>query len=189
MPLAVTFTAGTTPFLSLKVNRMIAKFFLSLSKVVVGVSLAMIVLSLAGVATARYFMAKLAVLPEKPLYASETQTAEPIEVEENSAVPTEPEAVATPPVDSAPEAASEAALEPGQYKVLVVQPIGLVLREGPGQDYIQLGGVEYDDTLIVIGQNESQTWLNVRLSNGQEGWVKGGGNVQAAENNPAETEE
>ena len=154
-----------------------AKLFLSLLKVVLGVTLAMIVLSLAGVAAARYFMAKLAVLPEKPTYESETATIEVVSEEATdpaaslSAPGVTPELSLEEPLEEPPEEP----LEPGTYKAVVVQPIGLVLREGPGREYQQVGGVEHNETIIVLGQNNDQTWLNVRLlSSGQEGWVKAG---------------
>ncbi|MEO1347586.1 MAG: SH3 domain-containing protein [Cyanobacteria bacterium J06635_15] len=151
-----------------------AKLFLSLLKVIFGVALAMGVLSLAGVATARYFMAKLSVLPERPIYESET-TAVEVAAEEEPVDPSAstPSVVATP--TEPPEELPEEPLEPGTYKATVVQPIGLVLREGPGREYQQLGGVEHNETIIVLGQNNEETWLNVRLlSSGQEGWVKAG---------------
>jgi hypothetical protein len=50
-------------------------FFLGLSKLILGVAVALILLSMAGVATARYFMGRLSVLPPKPLYGDEMPTA------------------------------------------------------------------------------------------------------------------
>ncbi|MBE9139871.1 SH3 domain-containing protein, partial [Nodosilinea sp. LEGE 07088] len=54
-------------------------FFIGLSKLILGVAIALILLSMAGVATARYFMGRLSVLPPKPLYGEEVATppAEP----------------------------------------------------------------------------------------------------------------
>lgn len=71
-------------------------FLVGLSKFVLGVVIALLLLSMAGVATARYFMARLAVLPPKPLYGSE-----------QPAPPTEPPPAA-PTAETAPAPAAEA---------------------------------------------------------------------------------
>ena len=42
-------------------------FFIGLSKLVLGIAIALMLLSMAGVATARYFMGRLSVLPPNPL--------------------------------------------------------------------------------------------------------------------------
>ncbi|MGG6241990.1 SH3 domain-containing protein [Nodosilinea sp. AN01ver1] len=144
-------------------------FFIGLSKLILGVAIALILLSMAGVATARYFMGRLSVLPPKPLYGDEMPTA----TEAVPAAPT-PEAAAAP--EAAPEAAPpEPALEPGAYKAVVVQPIGLVMREGPGVEFPQVGGVDVNEAVVVLEEPADQDWVKVRVvSNGQEGWVKAG---------------
>lgn len=149
-------------------------FLVGLSKFVLGVVIALLLLSMAGVATARYFMARLAVLPPKPLYGSE-QPAPP--TEPPPAAPTAetapaPAAEAPPP---APEAAPEPELPPGSYKAIVVQPIGLILREGRSTEHPQAGGVDYNEELIVLEEPADQGWIKVQVaSSGQEGWVKAG---------------
>ena len=50
-------------------------FFIGLSKLVLGIAIALMLLSMAGVATARYFMGRLSVLPPKPIYEDETPVA------------------------------------------------------------------------------------------------------------------
>lgn len=153
-------------------------FFLGLSKLILGVAIALILLSMAGVATARYFMGRLSVLPPKPLYGDEMPAPEP---EAN------PETAAEPAVDPPPEPAPavepppEPALEPGAYNATVVQPIGLVMREGPGVEFPQVGGVDVNEAVVVLEEPADQSWVKVRVvSNGQEGWVKAG-NTRRAE--------
>lgn len=143
-------------------------FFIGLSKLILGVAIALILLSMAGVATARYFMGRLSVLPPKPLYGDEMPTA----------LEAEPEAapVAAAPPEAVPEAAPpEPALEPGAYEAVVVQPIGLVMREGPGVEFPQVGGVDVNEAVVVLEEPADQDWVKVRVvANGQEGWVKAG---------------
>jgi len=159
---------------------MMKAFFLGSTKLILGVSMALVLLSLTGVATARYFMAKLSVLPPRPVFENDValqteETAPPA-----AAQPAPAEAPA-PPVEEPP---------PGSYAAVVVQPIGLVMRSGPGPEHQQLGGVDYQDEVLVLETNEAGTWMKVRVQeNGQEGWVKAGNtqNLNApAENAPAQ---
>ncbi len=148
-------------------------FFIGLSKLILGVAIALILLSMAGVTTARYFMGRLSVLPPKPLYGDEVPTppAPP------AAVPTAPaEAVAAPPAEPAVEPPPvQPELEPGAYQAVVIQPIGLVMREGPGVEFAQVGGVDVNEAVVVLEEPADKTWVKVRVvSNGQEGWVKAG---------------
>ncbi|MEA5448192.1 SH3 domain-containing protein [Leptolyngbya sp. CCNP1308] len=147
-------------------------FFLGLSKLILGVAIALILLSMAGVATARYFMGRLSVLPPKPLYGDEMPAPEPEAAPETAAEP-----AVEPPPEPAPvaEAPLDPALEPGAYNATVVQPIGLVMREGPGVEFPQVGGVDVNEAVVVLEEPADQSWVKVRVvSNGQEGWVKAG---------------
>ncbi|NER81193.1 MAG: SH3 domain-containing protein [Leptolyngbya sp. SIO1D8] len=155
-------------------------FLVGLTKLILGVSLALVLLSLAGVATARYFMAKLSVLPPKPVFNNDAVSGQV--VAETSAttetVTTSVEAATSPP----PEVLPEAEKPPGSYDAVVVQPIGLVVRDGPGVQYEQLGGVDYNEQVLVLKTSEDGRWLNVRVeSSGQEGWVKAGNTQNLSE--------
>lgn len=144
-------------------------FFIGLSKLILGMAIALILLSMAGVATARYFMGRLSVLPPKPLYGDEMPVSAPEAAPEAPAEPV----VEAPPAPAEPPA--EPALEPGTYNATVVQPIGLVMREGPGVEFPQVGGVDVNEAVVVLEEPANQSWVKVRVvSNGQEGWVKAG---------------
>lgn len=45
------------------------------------------------------------------------------------------------------------------------------LREGPGVEFQSMGMIAPRTELVVIGRNSDGNWLNVRLPNGQEGWI------------------
>lgn len=150
-------------------------FFIGLSKLILGVVIALILLSMAGVTTARYFMGRLSVLPPKPLYGDEMPTE--AETAAEAAPETPAAAVEAAPVEPPPEPA----LEPGAYEAVVVQPIGLVMREGPGVEFPQVGGVDVNEAVVVLEEPADQDWVKVRVvTNGQEGWVKAG-NTRRAE--------
>ncbi len=163
-------------------------FFIGLSKLIVGVAIALILLSMAGVATARYLMGRLSVLPPKPFYGEEV----PVEPPPAEAAPeTTPEATPetaaqaeAPPVETPPvvePAPVDPALEPDAYDAVVVQPIGLVMREGPGVEFLQVGGVDVNEAIVVLEEPADQSWMKVRVvANGQEGWVRSG-NTRRAE--------
>ncbi|MBE9078630.1 SH3 domain-containing protein [Romeria aff. gracilis LEGE 07310] len=135
-------------------------FLLGLTKFVLGVLLAMVILSIAGLAMARYFIMRISELPERPTYEND--------------VPAEPAPAATSPPAQATSGQPRPTvnLPPGSYQAVVSQPIGLILRDGPGIEYEQIGGVEYETELVVI--EEQDGWQKVQLPGGREGWVKGG---------------
>ncbi|PSN12597.1 SH3 domain-containing protein [filamentous cyanobacterium CCP5] len=145
-----------------------AGFLQGLSKLILGVAIALILLSLAGVATARYFMGRLSVLPPRPVFEGETST--------EGAATAPAEAPATAP-EPAPEAVPEPAPspEPEGYAAVVTQPIGLVIRAEPSTASQQLGGVDYNAQVQVLEDSDDGRWMLIRVSaSGQEGWVKAG---------------
>jgi uncharacterized protein YgiM (DUF1202 family) len=167
-------------------------FLIGLSKLILGMAIALALLSMAGVATARYFMARLAVLPPKPLYGAEVPASPPPDpaaapdaAADAPAAPP-PEAAAAPaavpaaapaaePAAESAEAPVAEALPPGSYRAVVSQPIGLIVRSGPGTEHGQVGGVNHNAELVVLEEPAGQGWIKVRVaSTGAEGWVKAG---------------
>jgi uncharacterized protein YgiM (DUF1202 family) len=45
------------------------------------------------------------------------------------------------------------------------------VREGPGTEYNIVDAINPGTGVILIGQNEDGTWLNIRLEDGREGWM------------------
>ncbi len=163
------------------------RFLVNLSKLILGMGLALVLLTLAGVVTARYLMGRLAVLPAKPLYGDEQPTPPPTTATSTTAapplMPPEPApptpTVTPPPAVPGAEVPTAAA---GSYEAVITQPIGLVLREGPGTDRPQLGGLDYNQAVVVLEEPTDQPWVKVRVAaTGQEGWVKAG-NLRRREN-------
>lgn len=71
-------------------------------------------------------------------------------------------------ISSLPFADSPAAPEP---PVPVAPGAVLSLRSGPGFNYPVTGSVYQGLRVTAIGRNANSTWLKVRLSDGQEGWI------------------
>ncbi|MEB3312594.1 MAG: SH3 domain-containing protein [Cyanobacteriota bacterium] len=153
-----------------------SRFLGTLSKLILGIVLALVLVSLAGVVTARYLMGRLAVLPAKPLYGDEqapvtTTTPNP----SPPVITPAPAPEVTPPPNPVAPSADAPAVPADSYEAVVNQPIGLVLREGPGTDRPQLGGLDYNQTVVVLDEPTDQPWVKVRVTaTGQEGWVKAG---------------
>ncbi len=147
-------------------------FLLGLTKFVLGVGISLLLISLAGAATARYFLTQLSSVPERPVYENDLAPAD------NAATP---EAAETP--QAAPEKPAEQpddasnAVEAGTlYQVKVTYGTGLLIRSGPGNEYGSIGGVDYDEIVDVL-EESGDRWLKIRFD-GVEGWVRGKGNTQ-----------
>ena len=157
-----------------------------LLKLITGVTLAIAILFFVGVSAAQYFFRQLATPPPRPTFASDNpspEAAEPSPPAAESAT----ETVASPaPVEPPPEPSPEPVVEPvpvpatdpNAYDARVTQPIGLVIRQGPGQDTSQVGGIAYNEQLTVLETSADGEWLRVRLASGVEGWIKSGNTEQ-----------
>uniref|UniRef100_A0ACD5GQH0 SH3 domain-containing protein n=1 Tax=Desertifilum tharense IPPAS B-1220 TaxID=1781255 RepID=A0ACD5GQH0_9CYAN len=52
---------------------------------------------------------------------------------------------------------------------------GLILREASGTDANRVGGVGYNERVIVLQESGDKAWQKIRLNGSeQEGWVKAG---------------
>lgn len=155
-------------------------FLVGFAKLGLGFALALVMFSLAGVATARYFMAKLSVLPPKPVFNNDSITAAATATETPPTTDAAPEEITTTTAtEPAPEPVER---PPGSYEAVVVQPIGLIVRAGPGLEHPQMGGIDYNEEILVLETSEDERWINVRVTaSGQEGWVKAGNTQRLGE--------
>ncbi|MCB0133159.1 MAG: SH3 domain-containing protein, partial [Caldilineaceae bacterium] len=70
----------------------------------------------------------------------------------------EPEPTATPTPNTAPRARILSALN---------------VRNGPGTNYLVIGGLQEGEELTVLGKNEAADWWQIQLGDGVIGWVYG----------------
>ena len=149
-------------------------FLVGLVKFICGVAIALFTISLAGVATARYFLTQLSSLPERPVYENEL----PAQSQQASDAKTEPapQVTAEKPAEPQPTTPAPANEAKALYQVVVTYGAGLLVRTGAGVDYETVDGIDYDETVDVL--EESGRWFKVRTSRGVEGWIKGQGNTQ-----------
>lgn len=150
-------------------------------KYILGIFLAIIVLIGGGFATALYFINRTAIPPTKPIFANDspevkaqapkTPGASPVltpsSVEGETAKPN-----ATPTLS--PDE-SEKPLPAGAYNARVSWSQGLILRSEPQPNAERLGGVAFNQKIIVLEESKDKVWQKIRLDGSdKEGWVKAG---------------
>ena len=66
-------------------------------------------------------------------------------------------------------------LEPGTYKARVTWEQGLSLRAEPGASGERIGGLDYNQQIIVLEESSDKNWQRVRIADSdREGWIKAG---------------
>ncbi len=76
-------------------------------------------------------------------------------------------------------------LPEGAYRARVVWSNGLSLRAEPTQESERIGGVAYNQEIIVLGLSEDGRWQRVRIPGSNlEGWVKAGNTEKITESSP-----
>lgn len=106
--------------------------------------------------------------PEKPTYTNDLPEP-PAEASGSESEPPAAEVAAEAEPAPSPEPEPRA---DGTYSAVVTTPVGLIVRSGPGTDYDDIGGLGYQESVTVLA--EESGWLNIQLSNGEEGWIKDG---------------
>ncbi|MEB3339053.1 MAG: SH3 domain-containing protein [Leptolyngbyaceae bacterium] len=146
--------------------------FLSL---IVGFLLAIALLLGGAVAGARFFMIKLTAPPPKPIFANDNPKKPP--PKSPTVTNTKPAMIAQPSATPKPKPS----LAPGSYKARVVSSIGLVLRDNPSFDAGQIGGIDFNEPVIVLEESSDKIWQKVRVEgdSAREGWVKAGNTKRA----------
>ncbi len=137
-----------------------------LLKVFTGLFLAIAILAGGSFVAAQFFIAKLSTPPPRPVFSNDKPSS-------STKAAAKPKAASTEQPDTVD--ASPKPLPAGAYEGRVSQSIGLILRNAPGRDSGQIGGVEYNDKVIVLETSSDGDWQKVKLQSGdREGWVKAG---------------
>jgi len=159
-----------------------------LLKFIFGFFLAIAVLIGGGVATALYFINRTAISPAKPIFANDSpqvkaQAPKAAEAGGGNPTPTpgattksSPSPTSTPsPTESPKTVQSPKPLPPGSYRGRVSWAEGLSLRVEPNQEAQRIGGVGFNQKIIILEESEDKTWQKIRVeASEQEGWVKAG---------------
>ncbi|MBD2678748.1 MULTISPECIES: SH3 domain-containing protein [Nostoc] len=160
--------------------------FSGLIKYLLGFFLAIAVLIGSGVAVALYFMNRTGIPPAKPIFSNDSplvkaqapKATEPGGKPTPTPSPTKSPSSPTPtptPTESPQPTPSPTPLPSGAYRGRVSWADGLSLRAQPNQDGERIGGVGFNQKIIVLEESEDKAWQKIRLEDsGQEGWVKAG---------------
>ena len=146
------------------------------AKFLIGFILAIAILIGGGVLASFYFMAKLTQPPPRPIFANdpEAKTSPAASPSPKSSV--QPNKSPTPsPTPTPSQSPASKPLEPGSYKARVTWSTGLVLRGGPSINAERVGGLAYNETVVVLEQSTDKQWQHVRTESGnRKGWIKSG---------------
>ncbi|MGC1393007.1 MAG: SH3 domain-containing protein [Coleofasciculaceae cyanobacterium] len=141
----------------------IAKFF-------IGFILGIAILVGSSAAAVFYFWTQLSVVPSRPTFSEEKPQPSPVA---QKAAKTNSTAAINKP--ATPVKASPKELPAGAYKARVTWPEGLILRDAAGADAARIGGVAFNQEVVVLQESSDQRWQKVSVGDGDlEGWIKAG---------------
>ncbi len=154
----------------------IIKFILGVLQLLIGITLGLALMVGGSVAAGYYVFTKLSVTPERPTFAEEKPkqpvvSASPA-TNANTTKATAPNPILNPspsPAPPSPEA------EAGLYKGVINWSDGLILRDAPGNTANRIGGVGYNQQVVVLEESSDQRWQKIRIvATGKVGWIKAG---------------
>jgi cytoskeletal protein RodZ len=159
-----------------------------LLKLILGFVLAIAVLVGSGVAVALYFINRTATPPPKPMYSNDNPSlTAPVANKTKAEATPSPTSEAKPetspsPTPSASPTPSPESLPKGAYRGSVTWSQGLSLRAEPNQDAERVGGVGFNEKIIILEESQDKVWQKIRTEGSkQEGWVKVGNTQRADE--------
>lgn len=148
------------------------------AKFVLGVSLAIAILVGSSAAVALYFMYRVTTHPPKPTFANEiTQKSKAAPALKKQVQPekSNPNSTESTVKEAESETKSTEPLESGTYKAMVTWEQGLSLRAEPGAAAERIGGLDYNQQIVVLEESPDKNWQRVRLvDDDREGWIKAG---------------
>jgi uncharacterized protein YgiM (DUF1202 family) len=141
-----------------------------LIRVLTGFSLAIAVLVGGGYVAAQYLITQFTAPPPKPTFPNDKPAAKP-----KPAAKEEPPAAPKPPSPQASLSPAPASAILAGYQAKVKQPDGLNLRDKPSREGSRVGGLNFNDQVMVIEETPDKEWQKIRSDAGdREGWIKSG---------------
>ncbi|QKQ75472.1 SH3 domain-containing protein [Nostoc sp. TCL240-02] len=169
-----------------------------LTKFILGIFLAIAVLIGGGAAIGLYFMNRTGIPPAKPVYSNDSPSVKakaPKGTELGAAKPSPTPGTSTKsptptPTESPKATPSAKPLPSGAYRGRVSWAEGLSLRSQPNQEAEKIGGVAFNQKIIILEQSDDKAWQKIRLEGSeQEGWVKAGNTEKVDEQQPEKPED
>jgi hypothetical protein len=160
----------------------------------VGIFVAVALLGAGGYLVANYYIKKYGTPPKKPVFAEEystpfaaMQTRAPNPPKPSVTPNPKPGAAIAPGAPKAPTASpSPTPSEPPKGDLAkVVWPQGLLLRDQPGYESGQSGGVDFNTQVYILETSPDQVWQKVQVrGKSLQGWVKAGNLEKIDANTP-----
>jgi hypothetical protein len=148
---------------------------------IIGFVIGVLLLAGSGAAAAYFFLSSLAENPPKPVFSEEQPEPEAVTTTTEETTETvaeeaqESEATESESATSEPDSPPTEKLEEGAYKARVTWSQGLSLRAEPTQSSQRIGGLDYNQEVVILGMSDDQEWENIRVPrNGKKGWIKSG---------------
>lgn len=150
---------------------------------ILGFLLGVSILTGTGAAAAYFFLNRMSTVPPKPTYSEESASESTEETTQStnsnnsttqaaSSPPPEPEPEPEPPRR---EQTIEERFGQQAYEARVTWSSGLSLRNSPSASAARVGGVYYNDKLVVIEESSDGDWQKVYIpETGAQAWVKAG---------------
>lgn len=131
---------------------------------------------------AYFFLSQMATNPSKPVFSEEKpKTASTPKENNKTSKPSNSTKTnsnnTSKANDKKPEkvVAKNKDLPKGAYMARVTWSTGLSLRNQPSAESERIGGVGYNEEIIILSQSDDKKWQKVRIpGSGQEAWVKAG---------------
>lgn len=145
----------------------------SFVKFLVGLLLAGMILAAIALYVFRY-LGQITALPPRPTFSNDPPSASQ---KQTIAPKPAPKPATKPSPTPSPKPASSPSPSPKTrgYVARIVLAEGLNLREGPSTDATRIGGVAYNERVVVLEESSDGEWQRIQLEgSGLEGWIKSG---------------
>ncbi len=147
-----------------------------LVKVLSGVFLAVVLIASGSFIAAQYVIAQFTAPPPKPTFPNDNPSPQAKPLKAAQASPTAAKPSPSPFHSPSPSPTpSPQKTEASGYRARIILSQGLNLRENPDRYAERIGGVDYNESIIILEDSPDGEWQKVRVeSSGQEGWIKSG---------------
>jgi hypothetical protein len=146
-----------------------------LSKLILGFFLAIALIATGGYFAVQYVISEFTKLPARPTFPNDTP---PPKAKVAAVAPPKPTPIAASPQPSVTPSASPSptpTLTPSGAVARITLSDGLNLRQEPSRNSDRIGGVDYNDRVVILEESPDKEWQRVRVEDsGAEGWIRAG---------------
>lgn len=139
-----------------------------LLKVFSGCLVAIALIAGGGFLAGQYLITQFTTPPPKPMFPNDKPSPKPPQ----AAIAPKPKPTQPQPTPSATPSPKPSA---AGYSAKITLSEGLNIRSNPSVDAERVGGIDFDEEVIVLEETPDQAWQRVRVKTSNvEGWIKSG---------------